>query len=181
MSLAVRVVIGASAIAIGTAVFADDSQRAERDAYNDAVGLYRDGDIEQARALFQQATSSTDRNVEARARFNLANCDYAEAVALAEDDRPAAIAKLESAIAHYRSSLSVDRHDSDARANIELARLLMDRLRREEEQQQQEKQQKNDQQQNEQDYQGDSKDEEQNDQKSQDEKQESQQQNENNS
>ena len=128
------------------AALADYAQAAESASdqqelvYNQAVAHYRKGDLAAARALFGRATSADDRQLESRARYNLGNCDYSEAVQLAEQDRPTAISKLETAVAHYRSSLSANRHDADARANIELARMLMDRLKQEEQQDQQQEQ-----------------------------------------
>jgi len=105
--------------------------------YNQAVAHYRKGEYEQARGLFTQATAAEDRGLEAKARFNLAGCDYAEAVALAEKDKPAAIERLQRAISHYRGALQSNPDEGDARANIELAQMLIKKLQDEEKQDQQ--------------------------------------------
>jgi len=87
--------------------------------------------------LFTQATAAEDRGLEAKARFNLADCDYEEAVALAEKDKPAAIERLQLAISHYRGALQSNPDEGDARANIELAQMLIKKLQDEEKQEQQ--------------------------------------------
>mgnify|MGYP002623849614 CR=1 FL=1 len=115
--------------------------------YNQAVAQYRSGQYEQARQLFAQTAAKADARLDAKARYNLANCDYAEAVQLADKDKPAAIDRLKSAISHYRNALAGDPTDTDARANAQLAQILIERLQKEEEQQQQQDQQQQDQQQ----------------------------------
>jgi Ca-activated chloride channel family protein len=105
--------------------------------YDQAVALYRKGDLDGARQLFTSATASSDRQLEAKARFNLANCDYTEALKSAQDDRAIATEKARSAISHYRGALAANPNDSDARSNIELAGMLIRQLREEQKQEQQ--------------------------------------------
>ncbi len=93
--------------------------------YNQGVAAYRDGNYEDARRLFTSSTAVTDRQLEAKARFNLANCEYSEAVTLSSENPKEAIAKLETAISHYRGAIEANPQDSDARANAELAQLLI--------------------------------------------------------
>ena len=125
--------------------------------YNQGVAHYRSGQYTEARDFFTRSTGVSDRHLEAKARFNLANCDYAEAVALAEQDSQAAIEKLETAISHYRGALDANAGDADSRANAELARMLIERLREQQEQdqeqedQEQQEQQEQEQQQQDQD------------------------------
>ena len=109
--------------------------------YNRAVALYRSGELDTARALFASATASPDRALEAKARFNLGNCEYGDALQLAAEDRDAAKAKARAAISHYRGALAAIGADGDARANIELARLLIRQLDQQDEQDQQQQQQ----------------------------------------
>ena len=106
-------------------------------SYNEGIAFYRQGDIKAARGKFLQALDSADSTLAAKAWFNLGNCDYSTAVAAAEQDRPAAIDSLKSAIQKYRRSLKLNNDDNDARANIELAAKLMNQLQQQEEQQQQ--------------------------------------------
>ncbi|WP_425398710.1 hypothetical protein [Aeoliella sp.] len=124
-------------------------------SYNHAVAQYRQGDVAAAAEQFKAVAAADDNAIAAKARFNLGNCDYVSALQQAEQDRPAAIGRLESAIGHYRSALAVDPSDAEARANIELAAQMIEKLREEEknEQEQQQQQQQNDQDQQQQDQQ----------------------------
>ena len=116
--------------------------------YNRGIALYKNGDIEAARAQFTSALDSTDSTLAAKAWFNLGNCDYSTATAAAEQDRPAAIESLNSAISKYRRSLKLNSDDTDARANIELAAKFMNQLQQQEEQEQQQQQNEQQQEQN---------------------------------
>lgn len=138
--------------------------------YNHAVAQYRHGDVAAAAEQFKSVAASDDDSIAAKARFNLGNCDYVSALQLADQDRPAAIDRLRSAIEYYRSALDVDTADAEARANIELAAQMIDRLQEEErqqqeqqqeQQQQQDQQQQNQQQQDQQDQQGEQQDQQQ--------------------
>jgi len=134
-------------------------------AYNQGVTHYRSGDYATARDLFTRSTGVEDRQLEAKSRFNLANCDYAEAVGLAEQDSQAAIEKLKTAISHYRGALDADSNDTDSRANAELAAMLIKKLQEQQEQEQQEQEQQEQEQQ----------EQEQQDQQNQDEQNQDQQ------
>lgn len=105
-------------------------------AYNLGVAAYKQGQLEEAKDRFTQALQNATPNVEARAKFNLGNVAYAQALKKVQA-APEAIQLLRSAVAHYRDALEVRPDDVDARANIESAWLLLDKLR-----QQQEKQKK---------------------------------------
>jgi Ca-activated chloride channel family protein len=129
--------------------------------YNQAVALYRKRDYAQSRRLLLQSASTADEQLGARVRYNLANCDYAEAIEVAEKDKPTAIAKLESAISHYRGALADNPADTDARANIQTARMLIEQLQQEDQQQEQDEQQQDQQSQEKQDQQDQNKGEEQ--------------------
>ncbi|PQO33604.1 vWA domain-containing protein [Blastopirellula marina] len=146
--------------------------------YNQAVAQYRSGQVEAARNLFTQTLATGNKSLDAKARYNLGNCDYAEAVQLAEKDKPAAIAKLNSALDHYRNSLASNANDTDARANAQLAQMLIDQLQQEEEQdqQQQDQQQQDQQQQDQQQQDQQQQDQQQQDQQQQDQQQQDQQQ-----
>lgn len=118
--------------------------------YNHAVAQYRKGDVAAAAEQFKSVAASDDDAIAAKARFNLGNCDYVSALQLAEKDRPAAIGRLESAIRNYRSALEIKTSDAEARANIELASQMIDKLRKEEEREQQQPDQQQGNQQNQQ-------------------------------
>lgn len=89
-----------------------------------AAAYYQLGDREQARDLWVQVKAAGGAALEARALYNLGNCDYQDALAAAEQNPRAAIAGLDKAIALYRAALALDPQLTDARANLELAAQL---------------------------------------------------------
>ncbi len=105
-------------------------------SYNLAIARYRQGDVEIARQLFTEVAAAEDPALAAKARYNLGNADFAEAIQKLEQDQAVARKQLESAIENYRQALQIDRTDSDARANIELANRLIDQLQDEQKQDQ---------------------------------------------
>ena len=113
-------------------------------SYNLAVAQYRKGDVSAAERLFQTTAAAENDALAAKSRYNLGNCKFAAALRDAEKDRPTAIKSLESAIANYRSALDIEPADADARANIERAAALIDKLRKEDEKEQQRQQQQGD-------------------------------------
>ena len=147
--------------------------------YNLAVAEFRKGEIESASALFTEAAAASNAAVASRARYNLGNCLYSEALQQAEQDKTAAIASLGEAISHYRGALRVAPNMTDARANIELAGELLRRLQEQqiqEEQQQKQEQNENEQEQKQQQNQGqDQTDQQQSDQPQSDQPQQGEQ------
>ncbi|QDT88826.1 VWA domain-containing protein [Gimesia algae] len=124
--------------------------------YNEAVTMYRQGNMEQAAHMFTAVAGDSETNIAARARYNLGNCHYTNGMQLAEQDKPAAIEQFKTAIEHYRGALRGNPNNADARANIELAAQFIKDLQeqqKEEQQQQQDKEQQKDQQQQSQDQQ----------------------------
>jgi Ca-activated chloride channel family protein len=115
-------------------------------AYDEAIAYYRLGDYEKARQQLQRALATRDVRLEAKAKYNLGNCAYAEALALQASPQQA-IDRLRQAINHYRDALAIDANDDDARANIEMATLLIKDLLDKLKQQQEQQKQKQDQQQ----------------------------------
>ena len=113
-------------------------------AYNQALAHYRLRDFTRARELFNEALSTRDLDLEARVKFNLGNVAYAQALEKLSD-LPEAIENARRAITHYRDALDLDPEDVDARANIEIAQLLikdlLDRQKQQQEQQQNQDQQ----------------------------------------
>lgn len=109
-------------------------------AYNKALVHYRIRDFEKARELFNTALATRDLNLEANCKFNLGNVAYSQALEkLANLEE--AIESARQAINHYRDALELDPEDVDARANIEIAQLLIkDLLDKQKQQQEQEKQ-----------------------------------------
>lgn len=88
-----------------------------------AVAQFKLGRLGDARELWVRAAGMRDALFESRARFNLGNCDFAEAREAAGDpqQRQAASKLLERAMLQYRDALRLDPGLADARANLELA------------------------------------------------------------
>jgi len=102
-------------------------------AFNRGAAYYKLRQFEQAREQFQQALRTRDVALEAKARYNLGNVAYAEALEKLSAPREA-IELLREAIEHYRRALDLAPDDTDARANAETAQLLikdlLDKLRK---------------------------------------------------
>ncbi|MCA9165207.1 MAG: VWA domain-containing protein, partial [Planctomycetales bacterium] len=122
--------------------------------FNKAVVHYRQDDLRAARDLFTAAVQSPDTSLQAKAHFNLGNCDLREALAIADDVPETAEKQARSALSHFRDAIAADPLDADARANIELAQRLIDQLiekqKQQQDQQQQDQQQQDQQQQDQQ-------------------------------
>ena len=119
--------------------------------YNTGVAEYRKGNIDAAEQLFKEAAGTSSSTIAADSRYNLGNCQYAKALQIAEQDKPAAVGLLREAIANYRGALLSQSNNPDARANIELAGELIRKL--EQEQKKEEEQKKQDEQQKQEDKQ----------------------------
>ncbi|MBC7968249.1 MAG: hypothetical protein H7Z17_20270 [Fuerstia sp.] len=117
-----------------------DQQRDELN-YNMAVAEYRKGNTDAAEKLFSEVAGTTTPAVASNSRYNLGNCQYAKALQVAEQDKPAAIKRLHDAISHYRGALRGNSNNADARANIELAGELIRKLEQEQKQQDEQKNQ----------------------------------------
>jgi len=89
-----------------------------------AAAHFKLGDLQAARDLWVRAKQAGDAALEARTRYNLGNCDYAEALHAAQQNPQLALQRLDEAAAQYRSALQLDPQLTDARANLELAQVL---------------------------------------------------------
>ena len=150
-------------------------------AYDEGLVRYRQRDFEGARKLFNQALSTKDLDIEAKAKFNLGNVAYSQALEKMSNLQEA-IEQARLAIAHYRDALDVNPQDNDARANIETAQLLikdlLDKQKQQQENQQQQDQQNQDQQKQDQQQQQDEQQQDQKQQGEQDQQKEDEQQSE---
>ncbi len=117
-------------------------------AYNSGLAYYRLRDFEKANELFNEALSTRDLGLEARAKFNLGNVAYSQALEKMSA-LPEAIEFAQRAIDRYRDSLELSPEDVDARVNIEMAQLLVKDLLDKQKKQQEEQQQQDNQQQQE--------------------------------
>jgi len=108
--------------------------------FNKGDAYLAKGELEQARKLLRQAAQKTvGVKLEARAKYNLGNLAFREAVKSENTAPREALSKLKKSIQLYRETLDLDPRDKDAKYNIEVARLLMkkilDKLKKEKEKQ----------------------------------------------
>ena len=150
-------------------------------AYNQGAAYYKLGDYSSAGDAFNRALLTRDLGLEAKIKYNLGDVAYASALEK-QSDLQEAIDLLKKAIGRYRDAIELDAQDTDARANIETAQLLikdmLDKLKQQQEQQEQDQQQQSDQQQDQQ-SQGEQQDQQKDDQQDQQEGEQSQEQQEN--
>ncbi len=95
--------------------------------HNRAATYFKLGQIDDARELWARARPLVDSGFEARARYNLGNCDYADALAATQEQQPdpqKTMNLLNQAAEQYRAALGLDPTLDDARANLELAHIL---------------------------------------------------------
>lgn len=93
--------------------------------FNKGNAYLAQGDMEKARELFRQAAQkATEVKLEARAKYNLGNLTFQEAVKYQDNDLQKALSKLEESARFYREVLDLDPSDEDAKYNIEVARLF---------------------------------------------------------
>ncbi|MHC4615234.1 MAG: tetratricopeptide repeat protein, partial [Planctomycetota bacterium] len=154
--------------------------------YNMGVAAYRQGDLQRAAELFDQARMlAADPALRARSAYNLGTTAYRKSLEQPQDPAGAqtqlqnATGDLEQALAHFREALDADPGDEDARANGELAYRWLEQLQQMQQQQQQQQgqpQQDQQQQQEQQQPQQQEGDEQQQEQQQQQQQQEQQQQ-----
>lgn len=113
--------------------------------FNKGLAYYGLGDYEKARESFLESAAKTpDISLEAKAYYNLGNCDFFDAARFVETDLEKAIELYQSAITNYRLALERNETLTDATQNIEVTRLivkdLLDKLKQQQEQQKEQRQ-----------------------------------------
>jgi Ca-activated chloride channel family protein len=93
-----------------------------------AAAHFKLGQLEEARDLWVRIKEAGDADYEARTRYNLGNCDYAEALAAASQNPQQALDRLGEAADQYRTALQLNPRLTDARANLELAQRLKQQI-----------------------------------------------------
>jgi len=98
--------------------------------HNQAAAHFKLGRIDEARELWVRAATLEDAAFEAAARYNLGNCDYADALrAVESQDVQGALELLDRAGEQYRDAIRLDPDLTNARANLELAEMLKGQLK----------------------------------------------------
>ncbi len=93
-----------------------------------AAAHFKLGQLEEARDLWVRIKEAGDASCEARTRYNLGNCDYAEALTAAPQNPQQALDRLGEAADQYRAALQLNPRLTDARANLELAQRLKQQI-----------------------------------------------------
>lgn len=101
--------------------------------FNRGNAAYKQGDYAQALTHYNRALHTTDRMLESRAKYNLGNIKYQQALQALQQPQEAT-ALLRTAMTYYRDSLEVDPHQSDAQYNLELAQRLLQQLQQQQQQ-----------------------------------------------
>lgn len=98
--------------------------------HNQAAAQFKLGEIDEARELWVRAASLKDAKFEAAARYNLGNCDYADALSAVQGQNvQGALELLDRALAQYRDAVRLDQALANARANLELAQMLKQQIK----------------------------------------------------
>jgi Ca-activated chloride channel family protein len=114
--------------------------------FNKGLVYYRLEDYEKAREEFLQAAIKTkELPLEAKAYYNLGNCNFFDALRYVEMDLEKAIELYQEAINNYQLALQRDSSLTDATHNIEVTRLivkdLLDKLKQQQQQQKEQQEQ----------------------------------------
>ena len=99
--------------------------------FNKGDALYRQGRFDEAAGAYEQAAIlSSDAWLQARSKFNRGNAEFRKALEAAGADPSQAVEALEQSVRDWRDALRTDPGLDDARHNIEVARIFLDRLRK---------------------------------------------------
>jgi tetratricopeptide (TPR) repeat protein len=97
--------------------------------FNLAVSLYKVGEFEEARQQFEAVLATAGPDLTAATLYNRGNTLYRLAEQKAPQDLQAAARLWQAAIADYAESLARDPEATDARGNLDLARMRLAALR----------------------------------------------------
>lgn len=87
--------------------------------YNRGVINYRKNDFEKAAELFNRALISSDKNLEAKASYNLGNCEYKIGKSKEKENLAETVKLLREALQYYKRSIELDEKNNDAKFNYE--------------------------------------------------------------
>jgi len=99
--------------------------------FNKGDALYRKGDFQKAMEAYEQAAAlSRDSKLEAWSKFNQGNAAFRQGLRQAQANPSQALDSITRSVRAYQDALHADPSLNDARHNIELARRVIEQLRR---------------------------------------------------
>jgi tetratricopeptide (TPR) repeat protein len=116
--------------------------------YNLGTAYYRKGDYEKSIDSFMKSLNTEDREIEAKAIYNMANSKYKMGSLQAGRDLSSAIGQYKESLDYYRRAMELDESDRDAKYNHELVekklKILLDKMKNQQQQQDQNQDQNED-------------------------------------
>ena len=117
----------------------EESPDSEIIHFNLGAALYKKGQYKEAVEATTKALSTEDRELEAKAVYNLANSTYKLGSQLAVSDMNSAIGMYREALDYYKRAIELDGSDKEAKYNHELVerklKVLLDQLKNQQQQQ----------------------------------------------
>ena len=115
--------------------------------YNLGTAYYRKGEYEKSIDSFMKSLNTEDREIEAKAIYNMANSKYKMGSLQAERDLNSAIGHYKESLDYYRRAMELDESDRDAKYNHELVekklKILLDKMKNQQQQDQEQDQNEN--------------------------------------
>ena len=115
--------------------------------YNLGTAYYRKGQYEKSIESFIKSLNTEDREIEAKAIYNMANSKYRMGSLQADKDLNIAIEHYKESLDYYRRAMELDESDRDAKYNHELVekklKILLDKMKNQQQQDQNKDQDKN--------------------------------------
>ena len=109
--------------------------------YNLGTAYYRKGQYGKSIDSFMKSLNTEDREIEARAIYNMANSKYKMGSMQADKDLNGAIEHYKESLDYYKRAMELDESDREAKYNHELIeqkiKILMDKMKNQQQQQDQ--------------------------------------------
>ncbi|HDK81637.1 MAG TPA: tetratricopeptide repeat protein, partial [Nitrospirae bacterium] len=101
--------------------------------FNIGAAMYKKGDFQNAVEAFTRALVTEDKELEARANYNIANSKYSLANLKINTDPSGAASLYREALDYYKRAIELNQDDTEAKYNHELVekklKVLLDRLK----------------------------------------------------
>ncbi|MFH1777144.1 MAG: tetratricopeptide repeat protein [Candidatus Omnitrophota bacterium] len=102
-------------------------------SFNKGASWYKKGDYDKTIEAFTDALKTENRDLEARANYNIGNCKYEQARLKENTDLSGAVNLYREALDYYKRAIELDPQDEDAKYNHEFVekklKVLLDKLK----------------------------------------------------